>query len=285
MPWVRRRYRGNKVWIEVGEADAPVLDARGLGKMRYKPEDDRTYTVKVSEVSVIEPVAALTPARSDLEDAADADAAAAAADRIGETSAPPAPAPTGAKKPRRPRKKAAPENSGAPDSAAPPPTPRPPSPSGADDAAVVPGDDIAALAGLAVHAYTDGASLGNPGPSGAGVVLLFREHRKEASVYLGVTTNNVAELTAVLEALRLVRRRDLPVRVHSDSSYAIGVLDGSYRPKANRELIEAIHVEMRDFKDLRFVKVEAHVGIEWNERADVLAGQAASSKRSSTKSV
>src|SRR5438045_1870315 len=84
---------------------------------------------------------------------------------------------------------------------------------GAAGAPVEPGDDIPALAGLAVHAYTDGASLGNPGPAGAGVVLLFREHRKEASIYLGVTTNNVAELTAVLEALKLVKRRDLPVRV------------------------------------------------------------------------
>ncbi len=271
MPWVRRRYRGNKVWVEVDEAQAPVLDARGLGRMRYKPEDDRTYTIKHSEVSEIEAahVTSIPVVKSELEDAADADAAAAKADGVADT-APSEPASA----PKRTRKKAAPKA---------PPTPPPAGTiSNADAASDGPGDDVPALAGLAVHAYTDGASLGNPGPSGAGVVLLFREHRKEAAIYLGVTTNNVAELTAVLEALRLVKKRDLPVRVHSDSSYAIGVLDGSYRPKKNRELIESIHAEMKGFANLRFVKVEAHVGIEWNERADALAGQAAKAKRSFT---
>jgi ribonuclease HI len=78
----------------------------------------------------------------------------------------------------------------------------------------------------------------------------------------------------------MVKRRDLPVRVHSDSSYAIGVLDGSYRAKANRELVDTIRAEMRGFPDLRLVKVEAHVGIEENERADELAGRAAKARRS-----
>src|SRR5205814_237159 len=120
------------------------------------------------------------------------------------------------------------------------------------------GDDVPALAGLAVHAYTDGAASGNPGPAGLGVVLLFREHRKEVSKYLGETTNNVAELSAVLEALKLVKRRDLPVRIHVDSSYAIGVSQGTMRPRANRELVARIHEEMRDFADLVFVKVPGH---------------------------
>ena len=136
------------------------------------------------------------------------------------------------------------------------------------------GDDIPALAGLAIHAYTDGASSGNPGPSGIGVVLLFREHKREVSKYLGETTNNVAELTAILEALRLVKRRDLPVRLHTDSSYAIGVLDGSMRPKVNVALVDEIRGEMRGFPDLRLIKVEGHSGVEWNERADKLATDA-----------
>jgi ribonuclease HI len=147
-----------------------------------------------------------------------------------------------------------------------------PEPAESDDGPV--GDDVPALAGLAVHAYTDGAASGNPGPAGIGVVLIFREHRKELSKYLGETTNNVAELTAVLEALRLVKRRDLPVRVHVDSSYAIGVANGSMRPKANRELVALIHEEMRGFSDLVFVKVPGHSGVEANERADALARDA-----------
>ena len=112
------------------------------------------------------------------------------------------------------------------------------------------------------------------------MVLIFRENRKEVSLYLGDTTNNVAELTAVLEALRRVKRRELPVRVHSDSTYVIGVLDGSMRAKANADLVARIRDEMRGFTDLRFVKVPAHAGNEQNERADALAGEAAKKKRS-----
>ena len=112
---------------------------------------------------------------------------------------------------------------------------------------------------------------GTPGPAGIGVVLLFREHRKEISRYLGETTNNVAELTAVLVALRLVKRRDLPVRVHADSTYTIGVATGAMRAKKNTELVEEIRREARGFADLRYVKVSAHSGVEHNERADALA--------------
>ncbi len=70
MPWERRRYRRNKVWVEVDEHGAPLLDERGLAPMRYKPEDDRTYTVRPDEIAplVDEPVPA-APA-----DAAPADA-------------------------------------------------------------------------------------------------------------------------------------------------------------------------------------------------------------------
>lgn len=276
MPWARRRYRKNKVYVEVDAADALVLDERGFAHVRYKPDDDRTYTARPAEIGPVD-----GPPASDAGPAGDSTATS------GDSTSPAAPA-----APRRPRKKAAPRTQSAraessPSDAAPAVAPRhdsePPRPS-PDEISEGPGDDVPALAGLAVHAYTDGASHGNPGPAGAGVVLLFREHRKEASIYLGVTTNNVAELTGILEALRLVKRRDLPVRVHTDSTYSIGVLDGSYRPKANRELVARIQAEMKGFADLRLVKVEAHAGVEWNERADALAGQAAKSKRSVTTS-
>ena len=82
------------------------------------------------------------------------------------------------------------------------------------------------------------------GPAGAGAVLLFRDHVKEVSVFLGETTNNVAELTAVRTALQLVRKRDLPVRVLTDSTYVIGVLTGAMKAKANAELIAAIRAEL-----------------------------------------
>lgn len=249
MAWVRRRYRRNKVWIEVDEGGSYVVDARGLARLRYKPEDDRTYSVKTSEISVIE-----------------AEAEVSAEALVKDPDAPEAAPKKSARAPRPPRPKAVKE-----------------------PAAVDPGDagsedgDIAALAGLEIQAWTDGASSGNPGPAGAGVVLIFREHRKELSLYLGETTNNVAELTAVREALRLIRRRDVPVRVHTDSTYVIGVLSGSMKAKMNADLVAEIRDEMRSFPDLKFVKVPAHAGVELNERADALAGEAIRSHRSRTK--
>ena len=53
MPWERRRYRKNKVWIEVDEHGQPVLDDRNLASLRYKPDDERTYSVRPDEVRTL----------------------------------------------------------------------------------------------------------------------------------------------------------------------------------------------------------------------------------------
>jgi hypothetical protein len=53
MTWVRRRYRGNKVWVLVDEAEHAVLDDRGLASLRYKPDDERTYTIRASEIAPV----------------------------------------------------------------------------------------------------------------------------------------------------------------------------------------------------------------------------------------
>jgi ribonuclease HI len=119
--------------------------------------------------------------------------------------------------------------------------------------------------------YTDGACTGNPGPMGVGVVLSADGERKEISEYLGVGTNNIAELTAVLLGLEAITDRERPVRVHADSTYVIGVLARGFKAKANAELIGRIRLLMREFKDLAFVKVEGHAGVPENERCDELA--------------
>ncbi|PLX53994.1 MAG: hypothetical protein C0611_02340, partial [Desulfobacteraceae bacterium] len=75
----------------------------------------------------------------------------------------------------------------------------------------------------AINLYTDGASSGNPGPSGIGVVLCFGKHEKEISRYIGITTNNMAELEAIRSGLMAVKNSNLPVRVFTDSGYAYGV--------------------------------------------------------------
>lgn len=130
-------------------------------------------------------------------------------------------------------------------------------------------------------AYTDGACSGNPGPCGLGVVLTAGEQRRELSEYLGIGTNNIAELTAILRALEAIDDPAQSVLVHTDSQYAIGVLQKGWKPKANQELIAAIKERMKAFKALRLVYVPGHAGVPLNERADALARAAVSARRSS----
>lgn len=189
MPWERRRYRRNKVWIEVDDQGAPVLDDRGLAALRYKPNDSRTYTVRPDELAPV--------------DAAPVEAS-----------------------------------------------------------------------GEGITIYTDGASSGNPGPAGLGVVLLWRDKRREIQRYLGEASNNQAELEAILAGLRAVKRPELPVTLHTDSAYALGVLTEGHKVKANAGLIDAIRTEMARFAHLAFMKVAAHAGVPGNERADRLARDA-----------
>lgn len=129
----------------------------------------------------------------------------------------------------------------------------------------------------AVCVFTDGASSGNPGPSGIGVVLSYGPHTKEVSKSIGVATNNIAELEAIKAGLREIKKTDLPVRIFTDSNYAYGVLMLGWKARKNQQLVESIKKLMATFKDLKFIKVKGHSGLAENERADVLATSAARS--------
>lgn len=131
----------------------------------------------------------------------------------------------------------------------------------------------------AIHVWTDGACTGNPGPAGAGVVIVDGKERRELSEYLGQGTNNIAELTAILRGLESVADRKRPVVVYSDSQYSIGLLTQGWKAKANVELVEQLRALCRQFADLRFVKVAGHAGIPLNERTDQLAREAISRRR------
>jgi len=135
-------------------------------------------------------------------------------------------------------------------------------------------DDDTSLPDNCIKIYTDGASSGNPGPSGIGILFIHEENKKEISQYIGTATNNIAELTAIKVALEELKRVDLPVRIFSDSSYAIGLLTKNWKPKKNQVLIFEIRALISKFFDLAFIKVKGHSGIKENEVADFLATSA-----------
>ena len=129
-----------------------------------------------------------------------------------------------------------------------------------------------------IKVFTDGACEGNPGPAGIGIILQYRNHQKEISRYIGQGTNNIAELTAIKFALREIKSSDVPIYLYIDSDYCYKILSGSWKPKKNQKLIEEIKKEMVRFSCLNIIKVEAHKGIEGNERADCLARAAIKKK-------
>lgn len=134
----------------------------------------------------------------------------------------------------------------------------------------------------AVQLWTDGACSGNPGPAGAGVLFEYRGVTRERSEWLGSATNNIAELTAILRGLEMVDDASLPVDVMTDSEYCIGLLGLGWKPKKNQELVEALRAEYARFADVLLVKVKGHAGVPGNERADELAREAISSRRTTS---
>ncbi len=127
--------------------------------------------------------------------------------------------------------------------------------------------------GSAVEIWTDGACSGNPGPMGIGVVVIDGAARREKGEYLGVGTNNIAELTAIARGIELAGEDGRRMRVYTDSSYAIGVLSKGWKAKANQELIAQLKRQLAPL-DVEFVKVAGHAGIPENERCDELAREA-----------
>ncbi|WDP88794.1 MAG: reverse transcriptase-like protein [Desulfobacter sp.] len=122
-----------------------------------------------------------------------------------------------------------------------------------------------------IRIYTDGASSGDPGPSGIGILMLYRDNRKEISEFIGTATNDLAELKAIHRGLIALKRRDLPVRIFTGSSHAADQLKKKGRPDTHRDLILAIRSLMTRFRDIGIIKVKDHAGIKGNEVADFLA--------------
>ena len=138
-----------------------------------------------------------------------------------------------------------------------------------------------------INIYTDGAARGNPGPGGYGVVLIYNNHRKEFSKGYRLTTNNRMELMAVIEGLKALKKKDLPVHIYSDSQYVVkaineGWLNNWIRTnfkggKKNSDLWQEYYKISRPFK-ISFHWVKGHADNPLNNRCDELATSAADGK-------
>jgi ribonuclease HI len=130
--------------------------------------------------------------------------------------------------------------------------------------------------------YTDGASRGNPGPGGYGVILMSGPHRKELSAGFKLTTNNRMELLAVIVGLEALKKT-CAVTVYSDSKYVVdsvekkwiyGWVKKGFSKVKNPDLWQRF-LKIYPKHQVRFVWVKGHADNPYNERCDELAVQAA----------
>jgi ribonuclease HI len=125
-----------------------------------------------------------------------------------------------------------------------------------------------------VTIYTDGACSGNPGPGGWAAVLSAGAHRKEVAGGKAYTTNNAMELTAVLEALKALKRTGLSVAIYTDSMLVINLLANGHQTRQPHLAVLVRRIrELVATKALAvdFIHVKGHTGIPGNERANALA--------------
>lgn len=134
--------------------------------------------------------------------------------------------------------------------------------------------------------YTDGACSGNPGPGGWAAVLLYNGNKKEISGGLKDTTNNVMEISAVVEALKILKF-PCDVDLFSDSAYVVNAFEqgwiynwikkdwhtASGDAVKNKELWQELY-ELTQIHKVKFNKVKGHSDVKYNNRCDELAREA-----------
>lgn len=129
-----------------------------------------------------------------------------------------------------------------------------------------------------IDIWTDGSCHGNPGPAGSAFLVLEKGNRQGLCVghYLNNATNNIAELTAIGNALLWIDNKygsKLDVTINTDSEYCIGILSKGWKAKENVDLIFRIKNLIRKFESVSFIKVKAHTGEEKNELVDNTANE------------
>ncbi len=128
-----------------------------------------------------------------------------------------------------------------------------------------------------VTLYSDGSSLGNPGPGGYGGILKFNSHEKEFYGGEPHTTNNRMELRGVIEGLKFLKE-PCDITVVSDSSYVINAINSWLNGWIKRDFKNVKNIDLwKEYIDISKphkitgIWVRGHNGHEENERCDTLA--------------
>ncbi|MBE3674524.1 ribonuclease HI [Pseudoalteromonas distincta] len=140
-----------------------------------------------------------------------------------------------------------------------------------------------------VEIYTDGSCLGNPGPGGYGIFMIYNGHEKEMSQGYKLTTNNRMEMLAAIVALESLTR-ECEVNLTTDSQYVKqgieswitnwkkrGWLTSAKKPVKNVDLWKRLDKACSEH-NVTWNWVKGHSGNKYNEIVDDLARDAAGSK-------
>jgi len=138
-----------------------------------------------------------------------------------------------------------------------------------------------------INIYTDGSSIGNPGPGGYGIIMILENatYKKELSQGFKLTTNNRMELLAVIIALESIKTKDSIVEVFTDSKYVSDAVDKQwvfkwekldFKKKKNPDLWKRFLLIYRKH-NVTFTWIKGHNKHPQNERCDYMANSAAKS--------
>ena len=138
-----------------------------------------------------------------------------------------------------------------------------------------------------INIYTDGSSIGNPGPGGYGIIMVLENnaYKKEVSQGFSLTTNNRMELLAVIVALENIKIISSNVEVFTDSKYVSDAVEKkwvfeweklNFKKKKNSDLWKRFLIIYRKH-NVTFRWIKGHNNHPENERCDYLANKAARS--------
>ncbi len=124
-----------------------------------------------------------------------------------------------------------------------------------------------------IYVYTDGSCPHQTKHMGIGIYVKYKDKEIKFSKYVGMGTNNIAELTAIKVALQKLKQyQNHRIKIITDSKYCIGVITNKYwKPKKNTKLIKKIKRLLKQYKDLSFEWVKGHDESYGNKQADKLA--------------